>query len=53
MSAATESSTTGTSTTGTGTTGTGTTGTAVRPFSIPIAADAELDDPRARISATR
>jgi pimeloyl-ACP methyl ester carboxylesterase len=30
-----------------------TAGTAVRPFSIPIATDAQLDDLRARVSATR
>jgi hypothetical protein len=35
------------------TTESSTTGTAVRPFSIPIAPEAELDDLRARISATR
>ena len=29
------------------------TGAAIRPFTIPIASDAELDDLRARISATR
>ena len=35
------------------TTDTTTAGTAVRPFSIPIATDAQLDDLRARVSATR
>jgi pimeloyl-ACP methyl ester carboxylesterase len=35
------------------TTETTATGAAIRPFSIPVASDAELDDLRARVSATR